>query len=211
MSRKEEHCNPANINSSSTRTRPIPPITPPREYALRDGTEVVVRNAIRIDPDRDDLILGKDGQPEGNEHFYLCKTLCKTGRYTKSFDGLMFSREEYYLRSLIRVAVVKGEPGGRDGHGILGFSNFWHKVRTDATKLYFIVVDPRHHRRSVAEVLMDDLYSVCKHRVLELDVNKTNPEAIKLYEKHGFKVEGDSLHGTCHYMVRRWTEEGVIL
>lgn len=204
MSFQEEKCNPANIHSSSTRTRPIPPITPPRHYTLPCGQEIIVRNAIRHDPDRADRILGEGGQHPDNEHFYLAKKLCKTGRFTKAFDGIQFSRQEFYDRSLIRVAVVPGKNGGAEGEGILAFSNFWHKVRTPITKLYFVVVDPRFHRRGIAQAMMQDLYESCAHNALELDVNKTNPEAIALYQKHGFQVEGESLKGTCLWMIRRW-------
>lgn len=205
MSFPEEKCNPANISSSNPRRRPIPPVTPPTYHKLRDGTEIVVRNAIRQDPAREDRILSPEGQPANNEHFYLAKKLCKTGKFTKAFDGIQFSRQEFYDRSLIRVAVLAGREGGSEGGGIIGFSNFWHKVRTDYTKLYFVVVDPAWKRMGVAEALMQDLYDVCVHKALELDVNKTNPEAVKLYEKHGFVTEGSSLKDTCHYMVRRWS------
>lgn len=209
MSFQEEHCDPKKINSSSTRTRPIPPITPPTFHQLRGGTQIMVRNALRVDPDREDRILSPEGQHADNEHFYLCKKLCKTGKFTKAFDGIQFSREEFYLRSLIRIAITMDGKGGSAGDGILGFSNFWHKVRTPQTKLYFVVVDPAHHRRGVAEALMADLYRATEaqghspHR-LELDVNKTNPTAVALYHKHHFKTEGESLHGTCHYMAREW-------
>ena len=204
MAFAEEKCNPKNIHSSNPRRRPIPPITPPTQHTLRDGRKIVVRNAIRKDPDRPDRILSAEGQHPENEHLYLCKKLCKTGKFTKAFDGIQFSREEFYQRSLIRVAVLEGGKGGSEGDGIIGFSNFWHKVRTPITKLYFVVVDPTHHRQGVAEALMDDLYATCVHNALELDVNKTNPTAVALYQKHGFETLGSSLHDTCHYMVRRW-------
>lgn len=210
MSFEESKCNPANIHSSNPRNRPIPPLTPPVSSTLRDGSRIVIRNAIRHDPDRADLILGKDGQHEDNEHYYLCKTLCKTGKFTKAFDGIQFSRQEFYDRSLIRVAVLEGCVGGRDGDGIIGFTNFWHKVRTPITKLYFVVVDPAWHRNGVAEALMEDLYASCVHRALELDVNIKNPEAVALYEKHDFVTRGLSLHDTCYYMTREWDEDGTI-
>lgn len=204
MAFAEEHCDPANIHSSNPRTRPIPPKTPPLRWPIRAGHLIEIRNAVRHDPHRSDRLLGAGGQPEDNEHYYLCKTLCKTGRYTKSFDGIQFSRQEFYDRSLIRVATVPGSRGGVTGEGILGFSNFWHKVRTPFTKLYFVVVDPDHQRQGVANALMEDLYAVCPYKALELDVNKDNFEAIKLYERHGFSYDGESLHGTCFHMIRKW-------
>jgi len=206
MSFAEEKCNPANIHSSNPRRRPIPPITPPTIHTLRDGRQLTIRNAVRHDPDRTDRILSVEDQHDDNEHLFLCKTLCKTGKYTKAFDGIQFSRQEFYDRSLIRVAVLEGGTGGKTGDGIIGFTNFWQKVRTPICKLYFVVVDPKFQRLGVSEALMADLYAVCEHNALELDVNKTNPAAIALYQKHGFVTEGESLKGTCYYMTKRWAK-----
>lgn len=189
------------VNVSSLRTRPIPPETPARWTKLKDGTLALVRNAVRIDPSEGPILGDTPFQDPGNEHFYLCRTLCKQHRYTKSFDGLMFSRMEYYQRSLIRVVVDLNARSSKNPHGIIGFSNFWHKVRTPYSKIYFFVTDVDHLRRGVATALFNDFQSVVPAGFgIELDVNKTNPSAIAFWERQGFTVVSSSLKDTCWFM-----------
>lgn len=214
MSFPEDHCDPANINSSNPETRSVPPITPIYADSLADGRPVVIRNAIRHDPAREDRILGSGDQPEDNEHYYLCKTLCKTGRDTRSFDGIQFSRQEFYDRSLIRVCALNGSPGGRDGIGILGFSNFWHKVLTPITKLYFIVVDPSAQRSGVAVALMEDMFRAIERQTQRWQREEWPTEGERLrrsrvLDRHGLRPE--DVRPACELEVAENNEAAIAL
>ena len=211
-----------NVNQINTKLHPTPPPTPEMFSYIRGRTEgaphvlATVKNAVRIDPSQGPILGDTEFQDPRNEHFYLCRTLCKQHRYTKAFDGLMFSRMEFYDRSEIRVVVEESSKSEKNPHGIIGFSNFYHKIRSPATKIYFFVTDIGHLRRGVAQVLFDDLVenqplwtknpkdpdAVWTKRCIELDVNKTNPAAIAFWEHQGFTTRGSSIKDTCHYMVR---------
>jgi RimJ/RimL family protein N-acetyltransferase len=204
------------INTMNTTLNPNPPPTPSTTWSLRDGTTVIIKNGVRIDPAQGPILGDTPHQDPANEHFYLCRTLCKQHRYTKSFDGLMFSRMEFYERSEIRVMVDLQAKSELNPHGIIGFSNFYHKIRTPATKIYFFVTDKDHLRRGVAGCLFEDMVlhmplwtknprdprAEWQTRYIELDVNKTNPPAIAFWERLGFTVQGSSCKDTCYYMTR---------
>lgn len=126
------------------------------------------------------------------DHKRLCQ-IARTNPYTKDFSNeMMFSGDDAYAKGWIRKLV------GED-NTIVGFTCVRHKARSPETKLYFIVVDPDHHRRGHATRLMDDLHDSARlagNTHVRLDVEKVNEEAIQLYMKYGYtSVHGDALKG----------------
>lgn len=125
--------------------------------------------------------------------------VAKRSSYTKDFGSHMFSGPTMYAKGWIRVAI-----DAVDG-SIVGFTCVRHKTQSPETKLYFIGVDPRHHRAGVGTALLEDLKKHSPHKRIVLGVMKGNHEAISFYRRHLFTVADDTaLNGEGLTMVLEW-------
>ncbi len=133
------------------------------------------------------------------------KTLCKLantgGSYTSAFSSHMFSPETAFEKGWIVVAeCLAGEhpENGLVAPPYAGLYCVRHKVRTPVTELYFITVDPEARGGAVATELLEFMKEDSPHHLIELNCMKDNPRALRFYEKHGFKIIGESLKGKGH-------------
>lgn len=53
-------------------------------------------------------------------------------------------------------------------------------------KIEMLFIDPRHFRKGYGKLLVE--FAIDEKNVTKVDVNEDNPEALKFYEKVGFKV-----------------------
>jgi len=135
-------------------------------------------------------------RPATIEEHKAIMAVAKQSPYTRDFSNHMFSGEAAYEKGWIRVAVV----GGR----IVGFTCVRHKVRAPETSLYFIGVDSEFHGRNVGTALLHDLMQQCPWPRIVLNVMKENEQALRFYDRHGFKVEGESLKGKGVALSKVW-------
>lgn len=80
---------------------------------------------------------------------------------------------------------------------IVGFCIFW--ITFDSATICQIAVHPEIQRRQLGTAMVDEIVNECyakKVRNLTLEVRKSNQNAIKFYEKQGFKV---TLEKTNYY------------
>lgn len=118
--------------------------------------------------------------------------IAKQSKYTKDFGSMMFSSPEAYAKGWIRVALR--------GLDIVGFTCVRHKVRAPETVLYFITVDESARSQGVGWQLIEEAMASGPHKVMTLNVSKTNTRALEFYLRHGFKVVGEAIEGTAHAM-----------
>ncbi len=133
--------------------------------------------------------------------------LAQAERTWAATPGLLASRphelqDDTFLRTIVALAdaadghyLVAEEGGAIVGHGLLvpmGLASIRHIVRLT------LVVHPGHEGRGIGNLLLQALLdwaraapSVIK---VELNVRASNARAIRLYEKHQFKLEGRHLH-----------------
>lgn len=74
---------------------------------------------------------------------------------------------------------------------VIGYAGIWNII--DEGHITNIAVHPDYQDQGVGDCLLDNLIKACKERnvlSLTLEVRKSNIKAQKLYEKHGFIVEG---------------------
>lgn len=134
-----------------------------------------------------------------DDHAALCK-IAKTSPYTGDFSNrLMFSSDAAYDKGWIRVAEI--------GHMRVGFYCVRQKSRgAKATALYFLTVLPDMRSKRVGQELMNDMKARSPSGLIELNVAKENTRALAFYERHAFKVVGESLSGAGWAM--RWERDG---
>ncbi len=149
---------------------------------------------------REDITTYKashDEQPD------LCKVAKTGGKYTRDFSHMMFSGEPAFEKGWIVACKCDNVMAGASLPPLatppyLGLYCVRHKVRTPVTELYFITVDPSAQGSAVAECLLDFMKMDSPHHLIELNCMKDNPRALRFYEKHGFKIIGESLKGKGH-------------
>lgn len=134
------------------------------------------------------------------EHVPLCK-LAKTSKWTRDFSNHMFSGTHAYAREWIQGAYLYEDQQDK----LVGFYCVRHKVRTPATTLYFITVDPAHYRQGIAEALLGHMKEHSPHPCIELNVGVANVEAAAFYKKHGFVEVGPSLPKQKSDGTTEWT------
>lgn len=74
---------------------------------------------------------------------------------------------------------------------VIGYAGIWNII--DEGHITNIAVHPDYRNLGVGNRLLDTLIKACKERnifSLTLEVRKSNIKAQRLYEKHGFIVEG---------------------
>jgi ribosomal protein S18 acetylase RimI-like enzyme len=108
------------------------------------------------------------------DHKALCK-LAKTSKYTKDFSNeQMFSSPGHYAKGWVQKAHLLVH----DEVMLVGFSCVRHKVREPKTMLYFVTVDPEHRSHKVGERLLEWRMMTSPHKVMELNVMKSNERAV---------------------------------
>ena len=75
---------------------------------------------------------------------------------------------------------------------VIGYAGIW-KI-ADEGHITNVAVEPLHRRKSVGDMLIAALIEVTEEQGITrhtLEVRKSNISAIRLYEKHDFKIEGE--------------------
>lgn len=121
---------------------------------------------------------------------------------TRDFTNHMFSGEAAYQKGWIVVCEDAGLAPAFPP--LAGFYCVRHKVREPSTELYFIGVEKTYRRSGVGERLIKDLMDRSPHRKIGLNCMKTNAEALKFYEKLGFKAVGEGINGTAWRLQKEW-------
>lgn len=88
------------------------------------------------------------------------------------------NENSYYI-----VAKLKSE--------IVGFAGIWFSV--DDIHITNIVVRKDYRKKGIGNILLQELIKISKKTdktSITLEVKSTNEPAKKLYEKHGFKIQG---------------------
>ena len=129
-----------------------------------------------------------------DEHDEILR-LAKLSKYTRDYGHIMFSSPEAYMRGWILVATIDGE--------IVGFTCVRHKVRAPETMLYFIGIHPDHQGKGIGWFMLEEIMENGPHDIMSLNVMKDNP-ALKFYERHGFRIVGEAIHGKAFNMRRRF-------
>lgn len=123
------------------------------------------------------------------QHHSEILKLAKESKYTKDFGHMMFSGKEMYDKGWISIALKD------DDDDIVGFSCVRHKVRQPATSIYFIGVSNKVRNKGIGTKLLKQIERTTPHKVLELNCEKDNDEALSFYRKHGFDAIEESLKG----------------
>lgn len=86
-------------------------------------------------------------------------------------------------QALTYVAVLEGE--------IIGAAVYLYRAGTRVARLYSLTVSPSHRGQGIAAALLSvgerDAHARHRDRV-RLEVRQSNATAIRLYERHGFRV-----------------------
>jgi len=106
-------------------------------------------------------------------------------------------REDRFSRRQFRYLIVKsradflvvGEAGRITAYLVLLKRRNWKGMR-----IYSIAVSPSHRGKGLARLLLDEAEERARRNgnlFLFLEVSGNNPEAIRLYGRHGFNVFGE--------------------
>lgn len=131
------------------------------------------------------------------DHKQIC-AIAKESKHTSAFSHMMFSGDDAYEKGWIQVAEDE-----TDG-SMLGFYCVRHKTRTPATSLYFITITEDARGLGIGSRMLQHLEDNSPHTCVELNVMKNNPDAIRFYERHGYKIVGESLKGKGVAMKKEW-------
>ena len=108
---------------------------------------------------------------------------------------------EYMLAQRYDPAIVRDELRRGDlwwdqllvGGRMTGFSSYFRTGNANEMKLDKLYVHHDHHRRGYGGMLLDRVVTIARAygcETLVLAVNKSNRNAICVYEKHGFEITG---------------------
>lgn len=99
--------------------------------------------------------------------------------YEAVYHDVAENKLSFYL-----VAEAKGK--------VIGYAGIW-KI-ADEGYITNVAVEPLHRRKSIGDMLIAALIEVTEEQGITrhtLEVRKSNISAIRLYEKHDFKIEGE--------------------
>lgn len=109
---------------------------------------------------------------------------------------MMFSPDAAYEKQWIWCAEIDGE--------IVGLFCVRHYARKKGTKLYFLVVDPKHRNEGIGQALLNKLKEIAQDSLVTLDVAQENNGAVRFYGRYGFIVVGK--HPKMDAWVMEWQE-----
>lgn len=117
--------------------------------------------------------------------------------YRSQFDLQRRHYETYFPSSEHDIIVVAGEPVGR----------LWMDWRDDEAHMLDVGLMPAARGQGLGATILDDLKQRATERSLAmtLNVEHNNPDALRFYERHGFRRLKDI--GTHWFM--EWTPPGV--
>lgn len=152
-------------------------------YTSKKGNEIILRNA-EISDAESIIELKKSVVSEG---FYMLREIDETN-YSKEDE---IEQIENHLNNTGSLYIVAESE--KKVIGILEFENGSLK-RTRHAGMFTIYIFKSHRDSGIGKIMMNELISWAeKNSVIEkvtLNVFSTNPRAIHLYEKCGFKEEG---------------------
>ena len=133
-----------------------------------------------------------------SEHEKIMK-VARQSKYTRDFSNHIFSSEQNYNNGWIGVYKRKG------GRTILGFICLRHAVRKKETVVYQLGVDEDSRRSGIGRELIEWAMHTSPYKVVSLNVDKENSEAIKFYRKIGFRKVGEGVWKNGHeYITMKW-------
>ncbi|HEY3929334.1 MAG TPA: GNAT family N-acetyltransferase [Candidatus Koribacter sp.] len=93
------------------------------------------------------------------------------------------------------VVVLAEEDSQIVGYGVLMLASSHPKIAVErAAEVYKFYVDPEHHGRGVANLLMRELLDASDCDTLWLSVFSENPRGIGFYRRWGFEVVGEQIY-----------------
>ncbi|WP_461615182.1 ribosomal protein S18-alanine N-acetyltransferase [Clostridium sp. Marseille-QA1073] len=116
----------------------------------------------------------------------------KTTKYVQEISSLSFpipwsleSIEKELTNKFARYVTLK------NNDKVIGFGGMW--VIFEEAHITNIALHPEYREMGYSHIILDSLESICKKEgvtAMTLEVRASNIAAQKLYEHHGFKVEG---------------------
>jgi ribosomal-protein-alanine N-acetyltransferase len=116
----------------------------------------------------------------------------ETTKYVQEISSLSFpiswsleSIEKELTNKFARYVTLK------NNDKVIGFGGMW--VIFEEAHITNIALHPEYRRMGYSHIILDSLEAICKKEgvtAMTLEVRASNIAAQKLYEHHGFKVEG---------------------
>lgn len=116
----------------------------------------------------------------------------ETTKYVQEISSLSFpiswsleSIEKELTNKFARYVILK------NNDKVIGFGGMW--VIFEEAHITNIALHPECRRMGYSHIILDSLEAICKKEgvtAMTLEVRASNIAAQKLYEHHGFKVEG---------------------
>jgi RimJ/RimL family protein N-acetyltransferase len=99
---------------------------------------------------------------------------------------------EEYLKSYLKRSTIFGAFIGSDLIGCVGFFTLEQIKMRHRGVLYSMYVRPEHRGHGIANRLVEGVIAHAKSQVIQLHLTcvTSNSKAIRLYEKHGFRIYG---------------------
>ena len=126
-------------------------------------------------------------------------SISKIRKMDKVIDNIMASKSESASSIRFRIsAISKGEVWyvaeiDKSVVGMVAFNQYPYPKKNHVGTIS-IMVDENYHSKGIGKKLMEKVIEIADENImikkLELSVFEKNKNAIKLYEKFGFKIEG---------------------